>query len=266
MVPNFWGPRSPNPGGWWSRLPGEVERGRGGSEAGAARPRRLSARIWSTTWSKVSGVATGRSVGRMNRTMPIRPVARPCRPGIRARRNHPRSSPRLRSGGEGVVGAAEEVHELVVGGEAPGLIASEALESEDEALEIGLQVRPLEEGGGDVVDPAPRGGAWRWRRRRSCGTAFPAGRPSRGTEVRTTDGDPLAGSSLRCKIPPSSFLVLRVKGTHIRRLAAAGDRIHGGRELPLPAVSVFVPCHSPTDGWDARGSCDDPPGTALWTF
>ena len=77
--------------------------------------------------------------------------------------------------GEGIVGTIELPHELIVGGVAPELVASEALESEDEPLEEGVEVGEVEELVVDVVDPLSvlvgRGrvemlGSWR--------TAFPA--------------------------------------------------------------------------------------------
>jgi hypothetical protein len=62
--------------------------------------------------------------------------------------------------GEGILGTAELPHELIVGGIAPELVASEALESEEESLEEGVEVGVVEEVVIDVVDPSSVLGRW----------------------------------------------------------------------------------------------------------
>jgi len=57
-------------------------------------------------------------------------------------------------GGEGIVRATEHPHELIVGGVAPGAIAGEALESEDESLEERVEVEAVEEFVVDEVGPS----------------------------------------------------------------------------------------------------------------
>jgi hypothetical protein len=56
--------------------------------------------------------------------------------------------------GEGIVRATEDSHEIIIGWVAPGPIAGEALESEDESLEERVEVGVVEEVVVHVVDPS----------------------------------------------------------------------------------------------------------------
>ena len=100
--------------------------------------RLMSASMILTTWSKDAGVATGRLVGRTNRTNPIRPVARARPAGIRVALPPAGQLVAGQEGGQGVLADSQGGHEFLVAGECVGLLLGGPLEAECEAFEVGI--------------------------------------------------------------------------------------------------------------------------------